>query len=95
MFLIIAFSLTEKNELCAEKTAVDTLEKCGDAVYYIRSEVPNAKQPINIASSINRPRLPKGCFLHVPTNQVYFNKHSTGSSDKDSRQICEKTAGRK
>ena len=94
MFLIIVatFSLTEKNELCAEKTVVDTLEKCRLIVDDIRSEVPNARKP---SRSINVSFLPKGCFLYVPSNQVYFNNHSTGSRDRSSRHICEKTAGRK
>ena len=92
MFLIIAFSLTEKNELCAEKTVVDTLEKCRVAVDYIKSEVPKAKQP---GRSNWFSGYPKGCFLYVPSNKVYFNKHYKGSSNRDSRHICEKTAGRK
>ena len=31
---------------------------------------------------------PKGCFLHVPSKNVNWNKHPTGSRNRNDRQVC-------
>ena len=68
---------------------MDTLEKCTEAVDKIKNEIPNAQ----FGGSDTSSDLPKGCFLLVADGSfkdiVFFNEHSTGSSNIYARHICE------
>ena len=75
--------MTEKNELCPAN-AVDTLEKCTEAVGKIKNEIPNAK----FGGSDNWSIYPNGCF-YDESGHVFFNEHPTGSSHQDARHICD------
>ena len=82
--------LTETNKLCTKK-AIDTLEKCTAAVDKIKNVVPNAQ----FGRSDTWSHFPKGCFLYVSDDdfkdQVFFNEHSTGHRNSNTRHICEHT----
>ena len=82
--------LTGTSRICTTK-AVDTLEKCREAVDIIKNEIPNAQ----FGRSVTYDFFPKGCFLYVSDDdfkdQVFFNEHSTGSPAGNTRHICEET----
>ena len=82
--------LTETDKLCTIN-AVDTLEKCIDAVDKIKGQIPNAQ----FGWTSTWIHQPKGCFVFVGNGsykeKVFFNEHHTGSSNIHSRHVCEHT----
>ena len=40
----------------------------------------------------NQPSVPRGCYLYVPENKLYFNEHpkglAKGNWTKDTRKVC-------
>jgi len=83
------YFLSRKGGLCANiKTvtfsAVNTLKECKIAVATIQKTVSTAK----FAAEETDANWPKGCYLYIVTNGVYFNKHSSGKTHDSARQIC-------
>ena len=96
--LEIGFFLTAKNKLCLEtgEIAVDDLKTCMIAA---------DKLDKKFEATENYDNMPKGCFCTLdiegkewklgtvgkPEWKVFFNRHSTGSSNKMAHQICKST----
>ena len=81
----LKYFLTAKNSLCLETKdlAVEDLQSCKEAVDVIKTDIPEA----HFEMTEDDAHFPKGCYLYNNVN-VYFNKHSSGSSHARSRQIC-------
>ena len=80
------YFLTDNNALCSEITgfAVDVEADCKAAAQEIKKELTKA----NFTKNENVGDWPNGCYLHTYDDGVYFNKHLTGSSHVNARQIC-------
>ena len=88
-FFCLEYFLSRKGGLCANiKTvtfsAVNTLKECKIAVATIQKTVSTAK----FAAEETDANWPKGCYLYIVTNGVYFNKDSAGKAHDSARQIC-------
>jgi len=84
------YFLARKGGLCSEiKTVtfseVKTLKECKIAVAVIKKTVPAAK----FQAEEKEAGWPKGCYLYIITNGVYFNTDSAGKAHDSARQICE------
>ena len=69
----------------ATVVAIDTKEGCKKAV----SDLEPANQAVFEENIVNQP---KGCYMYIPENKLYFNEHSTGlvkgNWKKDTRKVC-------
>ena len=83
--LCLELFLTAKNGSCLESngTAVDDLNACKKAVNIVKQNKPTAK----FFAVEDLAQWPKGCYLAYPSS-VYFNNHSSGSSNEYAQQIC-------
>ena len=82
LFLLLEYFLTEKNGTCLESngTPVDDLDTCREAANNVTTNVPTIEKE-DLAD------WPKGCYL-VSSGTVYFNSHSSGSSNELVNEIC-------
>ena len=78
MCLAKGYFTTAKNKLCSETGdfAVADIGTCHEAAEELR---------LNFKNTEDLADWPKGCYQ---ANNVYFNKHPTGSSNPEARQIC-------
>ena len=88
--VLLEYFLARKGGLCSEiKTVtfseVKTLKECKIAVAVIKKTVPAAK----FQAEEKEASWPKGCYLYIITNGVYFNTDSAGKAHDSARQICE------
>ena len=94
MCLLIFFSELEF-VLCSEtqNMAVTDLDTCKNAVVDIKKSVPEA----NFYGEETESTYPKGCYMIESSDNkngnVFYNKHSSGSSNEYARKICLKWKG--
>ena len=50
---------------------------------------PKVKNGIKKSSELGYIAQPKGCFLHLGLNHVYFNHDPKGMPHKKARQVCD------
>ena len=86
IFLLGAsYLLTDAGAICSDEGIyVVNVDECRLAVPFIQTMYPGAVYSVSYSSSNH----PKGCFLHIPNNNVYFNTHSTGTENSDDRPFC-------
>ena len=77
--------MSAKNGSCLESNgaAVDDLNLCKKAVNIVKQNEPTAK----FVAAEDLAQCPKGCYLAY-SSSVYFNNHSSGSSNEYAQQIC-------
>ena len=87
---ILADSQSEcsEMEIPLEKTHivdVNTPEGCQDAVNNLNVDNPDVFIE-------DQPSVPKGCYVYLPENKLYFNQHITGLEKEewsdDTRRVC-------
>ena len=79
--------MSNAGELCSDKGAYPVRDKdeCRVAIPFIKSDYPSAED--NIDYDYTWPSRPKGCFLHLPNNNVHWNP-GEGHQNMENRQIC-------
>ena len=88
--------LTELGEDCQGKglQPIDSESECTSATQFIKTYYPKYEF-IRVESDS---RYPKGCYVNVLPDDLlsdgYFNTHSTGSGESNSRAVCEKKNGK-
>ena len=80
-FLVIRYVLTANDRLCSETgdVVVDDIETCKEAAHELNKSFTERE--------LAQKNWPTGCFLFL-SESVYFNQHSTGSSNNRASQIC-------
>ena len=80
-FLVIRYVPTANDRLCSETgdIVVDDIETCKKAAQELNKSFTERE--------LAQKNWPKGCFLFL-SESVYFNQHSTGSSNNRASQIC-------
>ena len=92
LFFAASYILAKPKTDCGEpgQSLVETEKECEDAVHDINWDYNLAKQKIRVEKPSKS--IPKGCYLYVPSKEVYFNAHESGLSkelwSKDTRQVC-------
>ena len=77
----MGYVLTANDRLCSETgdIVVDDIETCKKAAQELNKSFTERE--------LAQKNWPKGCFLFL-SESVYFNQHSTGSSNNRASQIC-------
>ena len=83
---LLELVLTAENQLCSttQDFTVDGLEECKSAAIMIQNQAVDAL----FIKKENAADWPKGCYMDTEEDGVYFNLHSTGSSNPSARQMC-------
>ena len=78
------FTLTWNGKLCSDTgdDAVNHVEACKSAA---------AKLQKSFEGTEYMATWPKGCYMIEDQSYIFFNQHSTGSSNIGARQLCHRT----
>ena len=71
--------MSGKDQLCRDNQSIDDMNACKKAATFLGKQ---------FKESINRRIFPKGCYLILFNDNVYFNTHSNGRKSNDAEQIC-------
>ena len=90
LFSATSYWLGDTDSLCLNPVVTD--DECFIFTPIIQNEVPSAISRFEYYGSWDMSQIdyfqrPKGCFLHTPTNEIYFNTEE-GIPTPEDRQLC-------
>ena len=76
--------------LCSDKwfPPITEIKNCNRSFHAMKIMYPGLKNKVGLAVHGLGGR-PKGCFLHISKNSLYWNPDEKGIPNLDSRQICD------
>ena len=76
--------MKELNELCSAIGLIKSLDDCKAAVTHLTS----GGHDMTFLRTESVSDYPKGCYLDIGENNVFWNSDPSGSSQESSRPIC-------